>query len=87
MRLFRFNPFESHHLYWGLIVCGVGYHYDTVWLYVVGMVLVYDDLWQHHKQVQDPEYHSIIHQLYGRYLYKFSWIRKLNIMVDKLFGE
>jgi len=95
--ILRFNPWESHHLYWGIIAMGVAYALSpstpwvccgsvSFWLYVIGALTALDDLYQHRRQVKEPEYHSPIHKMYGKYIYKLSIIQKLNSIADDLFG-
>lgn len=85
--ILRFNPWESHHLYWGIIAMGIAYVLSpcttwSLWLYIVGALTALDDLYQHRRQVKDPGYHSPVHVLYGKYLYKFDAVKRLNEWVS-----
>jgi len=83
----RCNYAETHHGYYGLVCIGLAYYFSSWPLYGVGAVLFLDDLYQHYMQVDEPNYHSPIHQIYGKYLYKIPVVRKLNILLDDIFGD
>ena len=81
-----------HHLYIGLVIMGVSYAispYTTwsIYTYVIGCIIALDDTIQHRIQTWDPSYHSPLHNLYGKTLYRIPLIQKLNIFVDSLFGR
>ena len=84
--LLRLKWIAPHHGYYGLVLIGLSYYYSSYFLYVIGVVLFLDDLYQHWRQVKEPLYHSPIHVLYGRYLYNIPMIHKLNVYFDKLTG-
>ena len=91
----RWNPREAHHLYWGLIcvfVALVASFFAPLWafwiiwpVYIIGVLMILDDLYQHMRQVKEPDYHSPIHQIYVKYLRR-GFIIKLEKLVDGL-GE
>ena len=81
----RFNPWETHHGYYGLVLLGLAYIFSSWWLYGIGALLLIDDAYQHLRQEHDPDYHSPIHQLYVELLWRFEFIRKLNRFFDRLF--
>ena len=88
----RFNPYETHHGYYGIalmLLAWVLSSYTTwsLWMYMAGVVLFLDDLYQHIRQGREPEYHSPIHQIYGKYIYKFKTVQKLNRFFDRLFRK
>jgi len=90
-----YTPFEAHHFYWGWLLLLIFFvlifvEWIPVWFLIVGFylsgIMVIDDIIQHIRQRKDKTYRSPLHKLYGKYLYKIGWIRKLNVWVDKLFG-
>jgi len=82
----RFNPWETHHGYYGLILIALSYFLSSWVLYGIGAVLLVDDAYQHLRQEHDPTYYSPIHRLYVELLWQFEFIRKLNRFFDRLFG-
>jgi hypothetical protein len=78
---------QTHHGYYGIILMLGGFLHPI--LFVLGAYIASDDIWQHHKQVKEynPCYHSPLHNLYGKYLYKFWIVRKLNEFADWLFAN
>ena len=88
----RINWYESHHLYWGILASlGVipmcmstnrTIVFLGVYLFALGVYVAIDDIYQHHRQVLDPGYHSPVHNWYGR-IYKYKLVRYLN---DKVSG-
>jgi len=90
-----YTPFEAHHFYWGVILLVIAFILTfieaiPIWIIysldVIAFALIIDDIYQHIRQRKDRAYHSPIHILYGKYLWKIPWIQKLNKWVDKLFG-
>jgi len=83
----RLNWFSVHHLYLGIALMFAWLIHPI--LSVIGLYIALDDIYQHHRQVKeyDPCYHSPLHNLYGKYLYKFWIIRKLNEFADWCFGN
>lgn len=53
-----------------------------IWGYVVR-----DDILQHHEQVENPEYHSPVHEWYGKTLYQYPLVRWINIKVDNFVNK
>lgn len=79
-----------HHLYFGVILMALGYFLSSEWsyslvIYLLGVWLFLDDLYQHRRQVKEPSYHSPIHRFYGLF-YHIKWIRKLNEWADRMLG-
>jgi hypothetical protein len=62
-----------------------------IFIFIVGIVLVIDDCFQHNSQVYDydPLYHSPVHvYIYDTLkLYNNKYYRALNIFADWLFGS
>ena len=90
--ILRINWNETHHLYYGIVLMALGYFLSTCFsysliLYVIGVVLFVDDLYQHRRQVKQPGYNSPIHVLYVELLWRFDFIRSLNRWFDKLMGK
>jgi hypothetical protein len=91
-----FNVREAHHLYWGvgLIALGAALWLALPWpwcLLAVPIVLVgswcaVDDIYQHVRQLWQPDYQSSLHRWFVRELYPNPIVRKLNIWLDHLFG-
>lgn len=86
--------FEWHHLYLGLMMlaAGIALILSGKWilggiLALIGLILVMDDIYQHHRQVKDRNYHSILHVLYGKLLYKYPLIQRLNRWADKFMAK
>jgi len=50
----------------------------------LGLVIFFDDYYQHRRQRVEPDYRSLLNQIYGRTLYKVPIIRKINTFFDKL---
>ena len=80
-----------HHFYIGIALCLISFFAIWTKFYVVscpvlalGFWLVADDIYQHNRQLKDPEYRSFLHRFYGKYLYKIGWIRKLNRLADRV---
>lgn len=93
----RLNWKETHHGYYGIVLMIIGAILFSLggvilkWIgaiiFLFGLYLFYDDfLLQHHRQVDDPDYHSPVHVWYVEELYTFGWIKKLNWLLDKLLG-
>ena len=83
----RFNPCETHHGYYGLILIGLSYLFSSWLLYGIGAVLLIDDTYQHIRQEYDEDYYSPIHRIYIELLWRFEFIRELNRKLDKLMGK
>ena len=83
-----------HHFYIGLILGLIGFLLIftpcpawIVWTLIgLGLILMLDDAYQHLRQRKEPEYHSPIHRLYGWFYSRIGFLRKLNRIIDKLFG-
>lgn len=84
-----------HHMYLGLLMVLAGflvliYKQDKIWSALLaggGLWLVLDDWFQHWKQITEPAYRSFLHRMYGKLLYRFTWICKLNELADRIFGK
>ena len=84
---------ETHHGYYGiaLMVWSAGWLLPGIFgaiVFLIGLYLFLDDVYQHHRQVEDPKYHSPVHVfIYDvLHLYDNPVFRWLNKMLDKLFG-
>jgi hypothetical protein len=93
----RWQPLSVHHFWWGWLLMAPASHWtrsDDLLVYCVayavfclGGYITLDDVYQHHRNVKHPEYHSPIHNFYGKYIYNGTgWmakaIRKLNDWAD-----
>ena len=79
---FKFNPFEFHHLYIGLLLViaypliGQRWPHPSNWYVLIGMagiLLIQDDIWQHLAQGTDPGYRSPVNRAF-----RWAW--------GKIFG-
>ena len=73
--ILRFNWRESHHLYWGALVVVAGVlmqRYQLppsdlgILVALIGAYLMADDLYQHWRQIKQPEYRSPVWKLWAR---------------------
>jgi hypothetical protein len=74
----RLNWIELHHGYYGLFLMLLAYLmeaksdlwniYSILYVFIIGVYLLIDDIYQHHKQVDNPSYHSPVHNAF-RFLY------------------
>jgi hypothetical protein len=91
---------EIHHGYEGMLLSMIGYILTLSinnllvligWILIIlGAYLFYDDfIKQHPRQVYQykPLYHSPVHIWYGKHLYTNTFVRWLNIQVDKLIKK
>ena len=92
----RLKWWETHHGYYGMVLMLYG-AYLMIWgdfwakiagvfIFAFGEWLFLDDTDQHHRQVDNPGYHSPIHKWYVDNLYGFGFIKVLNELVDWFFG-
>jgi hypothetical protein len=91
----RMSFAEWHHLYIGLIFMALGGWMLSAGHLIAGAIFLalgtwwaIDDLYQHWRQLYeyDPLYHSPVHILYGKYLYRFNVVKAINAFGDWLFG-
>jgi membrane-bound ClpP family serine protease len=81
-----------HHAYLGLFLILVGFLF--IWIFLplayiltlIGFIIFIDDFIQHIKQKDNPQYTSFLHNLFGKYLWKYELIRKITNLFDKIFG-
>jgi hypothetical protein len=68
----RLNWFELHHGYYGVILMAIPLFFELQYmaipLFLVGLYLLIDDIYQHHRQVNETHYHSPVHNAF-RFLY------------------
>lgn len=74
----RLNWFELHHGYYGIALVLIALvmafmseiwgFYSEAYVFAVGVYLLIDDIYQHHRQVDEPSYHSPVHNAF-RFLY------------------
>ena len=82
-----------HHFYIGMILILLWFliliyrESNFTLMLIAGITIAIDDAVQHYKQLKDPKYRSFLHKIYGKTLYKFRFIRKLNAFFDKVFGR
>ena len=71
----RINWREKHHLYWGALILvagvlmyrlGLAPSWAGCLVALTGLYLMADDLYQHWRQVDDPDYHSPVWRLWAR---------------------
>jgi hypothetical protein len=88
----RLNISFVHHGLYGLILLalalGLSYvqgveGYISWILYIIGLALFTDDLFQHWIQVRNPSYHSVVHKIYAKVLWPIPWVQALNKWADK----
>ena len=53
----------------------------------LGLVIFFDDYYQHRRQRVEPDYRSPLNQIYGKTLWKVPIIRKINTFFDKLLQK
>ena len=92
-----FNWKEVHHLYYGVILIILGiilwcllsglWTLITFPFFFFGVWFAADDIYQHVRQIWQPEYQSSLHRWFVRELYPNPIIRKLNIWLDKIFAS
>lgn len=77
-----------HHGFIGIVLMFVGFilvfispAVGTIAV-VLGLWIFMDDFLFH-----GFGYESFIHGLYIKYLYRFEWVKRVNIWFDKLFGK
>ena len=93
----KFNWRETHHLYYGVILTIIGlvlFHIlSGCWtlisfpFLVLGIWCAGDDIYQHIRQITEPEFQSSIHRWFVRKLYPNPIIRKLNVWLDNFFKK
>jgi 4-hydroxybenzoate polyprenyltransferase len=83
-----------HHFYTGIILAiagfvlmGNGWYWTGLFVIAVGIIVILDDVWQHFRQKNNPEYHSPLHRLYVYIWKKSAFIRWLNRIADKILGK
>ena len=87
-----------HHFYIGLFIGLVGFFLlwaNKDWTAVIGVALIIigfitmaDDALQHTvERFWKPNYESPLKVMYGKHLYKFQLIQRLNKTADKIFGK
>lgn len=74
----RLNWLELHHGYYGVALMLISLVmaftpeiwgiYNSIYVFSVGAYLFIDDIYQHHRQVDEPFYHSPVHNTF-RFLY------------------
>lgn len=79
---------QWHHGYLGDIMFLVGLYFGGwgIWLQFSGLILRVDDTIQHYAQLTIPDFRSILHRLYVKYLWPIPIIQKINKWLDRLFG-
>ena len=81
----RLKWLQGHHLYIGIgIMILALYTPFPLPIALLGAYISGDDVFQHHRQVKEPSYHSPLHRFYGKYIYKYRIIQYLNRIGDAL---
>jgi hypothetical protein len=75
-----FNPRQWHHSYLGALLVGVGLLVGARWCWLLGAVLVLDDVIEHTTGV------GVLLWLYARTLWRLAWVRRLNAWLDARFA-
>ena len=85
---------EWHHLYLGIILEMIGWGVLLAGYVLWGFVLIQsgrfiqdDDKYQHTRQLCDHDYHSPLHYVFGKYLYKYRIIRWMTGLLDRVSGK
>ena len=94
------NYLEWHHSYLGIILTALGLLiaflgievlswliYLGAFLFVLGLYIYIDDFYQHQRQKKEPTYSSPLHNLNSYLSQKYSFVAKLNVWMNKLFGK
>lgn len=79
---------EWHHGYLGDLLFIVGLWIFNGWvpLLIMGLIFRMDDSYQHFRQLDKPEFHSILHRLYAKYLWPIPFVQAITKWLDRLFG-
>lgn len=87
----------THHGYYGLVMMAAGTGTwaltATWWIRILAAALCFaglwvlgDDVYQHVRQLWQPDYTSAIHRWYARTVWRWRWVQALNRWADRLFG-
>ena len=90
----RMNPYEWHHWYLGTFIKYVGFLMMFLGFFWWGILVVHigqrirdDDFYQHTRQLGEPGYHSPLHYVFGKYLYKYRFVQWLTKKLDSIFQK
>lgn len=72
-----------NHGYLGAVLIFVGVYFNLVWLIILGLTIVVDELYQ---IISKNQYGGILHWLYIKTLYKIPFVKRFGEWMDKLFG-
>lgn len=88
------DPYQWHHWYLGSflklvgwIMVFMGHFWGGLVVHVIGAIIRDDDLYQHTRQIGEPGYHSPLHFVFGKYLYKYKIVKWLCAVMDNLFQK
>jgi len=77
---------EMHHAYLGVALALIGLAFDWRALAWAGVAILADDSVQHAAQrwwLGPQSRLSLLHRLYGKTLYRWAWVRRLNEWLDR----
>ena len=78
---------EWHHGFLGLGLVLGGIVLDSLVLETIGITLLVDDAWQHHRKQKVPEYLSPLNLLWCKIATKYPWTLKVGAALDWLCGK
>ena len=55
-------------------------------LFMIGLIVVTDDYYQHRRQLDEPTYRSPLNRLFAATLWRLGFVRWLTSIADKVFG-
>ena len=86
---FNWREWNHEFLGWLLLIVGAVLYFFTSWTVTgsaclsIGFILTVDGLYQLWKG-QDK---GVLHELYISTIYKWEWVKKFNLWLDRLFGK
>lgn len=83
-----------HHFYLGVLfllvafvlLVFVGHKTEGDLFFMIGLVIVIDDYYQHRRQLVEPSYRSPLNRLFVATLWRIGFVRRLTGIVDRIFG-
>ena len=83
-----------HHFYLSIMIDLIAFRliwtkvpvWIVVFIFGVSLWIKVDDIYQHIRQREDPDYRSFFHRWYGHIYRACNVVRFLNRVFDKIFG-